>query len=808
MNTASDPPPPAASESAALHDHGLSTEEASERLRRDGPNEIKEEPHHPWRLFLKKFWGLSAWMIEAMALLSLALGKYNDLWVSLFLLVTNALLSFFQEEHAATAVAALRQRLEVTARVLRDGAWRPLPAREIVKGDRVRVRAGDFVPADMNISDGVVRVDQSVLTGESQATEKHASDVLYSGSIVNQGEASGIVTETGQHTYFGRTAKLIETAKPRFHVDRVISRVVRWLTGVVGLLIALAFGVSILQGVPLLESLPIGLVVLMSAIPIALPVMFTVSTALGSVELADKGVLITRLNAVEDAATMDVLCVDKTGTLTQNKLVLVNALPQPGFSATEVIRAGALASEVADYDPIDLAFLQAAKERQALDGTEQVLSFLPFSAATRCTQATVRVRDDTFRCAKGALDTIAQMAGLGPRELQLLEQIAEAQASKGIRTLAVARAESSASWQLIGLVCLYDAPRPDSRHFIDELHGLHIQVKMLTGDAWPVAQEIAHELGLGDIARAQDLRADNAQSVELATRADGFAEVFPEDKYHAVKRLQAAGHIVGMTGDGVNDAPALRQAEVGIAVLGSTDVAKSAASAALTTEGLSNIVELVRVGRAIYQRVLTWIVNKVADTILKAGLIVIAFLTTGRFVISALGMLLVVLLTDFVKVALATDRVEASELPETWNIEPLIGVSVALGLLMLAEALVLLAVGWFYFGLAHAEGRTLTFTFQLLLFFALFSLISLRERRHFWASRPSMAIVAALIAGALIGMLVGYLGAGRLEPLPLDQSILLMACIGALALGPNDALKRVLTRQALRKMQSHRLPQR
>lgn len=794
----------ATEELAALgssRERGLSSAQAASRLERDGANEIVQEKRHPLWLLLKKFWGVSAWMIELVTLLSLLLKKYDDVWMALLLLVVNAVLSFLQEQHATDALAALRQRLHVLARVLRDGAWRPIPASDIVCGDVVRVRAGDFVPADLRIIEGDVKADQSALTGESQTVQKKSGDMLYSGSVASQGEASGVVTATGLGTRFGRTAQLVKDAQPRLHVNDVIAHVVRWLLIIVGSLVALTLVVALLHGVPLAETLPVALVVLMSAIPVALPVMFTVSTALGSMELAHKGVLITRLGAVEDAATMNVLCADKTGTLTLNRLRLVDALPQAGFSADDVIRIGAFAANAADDDPIDLAFLQAAKERNLLPADAHVVSFVPFSAATRCTQATVETPAGAMRCIKGALRTVAQAAALDTASLDGLRAAAREQALKGIRTLAVARADGSAAPKLVGLAYLHDAPRPDSRHLIEQLRALHVEVKMLTGDARPVGQEIAHELGLGEVLRAPELRElSGERATGLVIHAGGFAEVFPEDKYRVVTRLQAAGRVVGMTGDGVNDAPALKQAEVGIAVSGATDVAKAAASAVLTTEGLANIVALVQTGRAIYQRVLTWIVNKVADTILKAGLIVVAFLATGRFVISALGMLLVVLLTDFMKIALATDRVEASRTPETWNISPLIGVSVVLGLLMLGESLGLLAFGWHVFALSQQDGRLLTFTFQLLLFFALFSLLSIRERRAFWMSRPSIALMASSAAGALVGILIGRFGVGRLHALPLAQSLLTAGGVGILVLGPNDAVKVALIRRALQKM--------
>ncbi len=775
---------------------GLRGEEAKALLARDGPNEVPERRAHPVANFARKFWGLSAWMIELIALLSLLLHKYVDLTVALGLLLVNAILSFFQEQRASAAVAALRRRLQVTARALRDGVWHPLPARELVRGDIVRVRTGDFVPADVRLLDGELRIDQSALTGESQEQRKSTGDPLYSGSIVRRGEATALVVATGVKTYFGRTTELVESARPRLHVEDVVTRVVKWLFLIVGVQVALALLVSLGEGLPLLEILPLSLVLLMSAIPVALPVMFTVSMAVGSVELARRGVLITRLGAAEDAANMDVLCADKTGTLTMNRLSLVGALPQPGFTEDDVLRSGALASHEADQDAIDLAFLRAAQDRRLLNDADKQLSFVPFSASARRTEATVQVGNHRARVMKGALRTVAQASGLPESAIAALEARANTEAKKGVRILAVARAEEETSWQLIGLALLRDSPRPDSRQLIGELRSLGITVKMLTGDALPVARAVAEELGLGEVVRAPDLRAALSETgmpaAEAALGTDGFAEVFPEDKFLVVKGLQAAGHVVGMTGDGVNDAPALRQAEVGIAVSGSTDVAKGAASVVLTNEGLASIVDLVKNGRAIYQRVLTWIINKISRTILKSGFVVIAFLITGKFVISALGMVLLVFMTDFVKIALSTDRVHPSRKPETWNIGPLVRVAVVLGLLMLAESLGALAIGWNLFGLGHESGQLQSFTFLILLFFALFSIVSIRERRAFWTSRPSWILATALFVDACVGIAIGSNGLAELRPLPPGQIGFIVAYAFVASLVVNDCAKLIL----------------
>jgi magnesium-transporting ATPase (P-type) len=486
---------------------------------------------------------------------------------------------------------------------------------------------------------------------------------------------------------------------------------------------------------------------------------------------------------------MDMLCADKTGTLTRNRLSYAGALCRPGFTERDLLRDGAAASNEANQDAIDAAFLRAARDRNLLDGIGTVVSFTPFVAATRRTEATVERDGRRLRLAKGALRTVAAAAGLPEPAIAELEAEAAEQAGRGFRAIAVARAEADGPLALVGLALLADEPRPDSRPLIEELRSLGVGVKMLTGDALAVARQVGTVLGLGDIIRAPELRRGGHDAASLAAASGGFAEVYPEDKFTVVQSLQQAGHVVGMTGDGVNDAPALGQAEVGIAVSSATDVAKAAASVVLTTEGLSGIVDLVTNGRAIYQRVLTWIINKISRTVLKSGLVVIAFLVTGRFVISALGMVLLLFMTDFVKIALSTDNVRPSRRPESWRINRQIAAAGLLGLLMLAEALGLLALGWHLFDLGRHAGRLQTFTFQILLFFALFSIVSIRERRAFWASRPSAVLAAALAADACAGLLIGHFGLAELRPLPWAATGLIVAYALFCTLGPNDLVK-------------------
>jgi magnesium-transporting ATPase (P-type) len=539
---------------------------------------------------------------------------------------------------------------------------------------------------------------------------------------------------------------------------------------------------------------PLMLVLLMSAVPVALPVMFTISMAVGSKELARRGVLVTRLSAAEDAATMDVLCVDKTGTITMNQLAVTGVIPLEQASESDVLSAGALASQAANQDPIDLAFLAAAEDRHIFDKMPAVtpVSFAPFDAKSRRTEAVVVQNGQRLRVMKGAVRTVAEVCGLKPPAIKALEdRLAEA-ARKGYRTLAVARGPENGAPVLVGLVTLYDPPRPDALRLIASLRDLGVAVKMLTGDALAVASEIARGVGLPNIRRMADLKAAGPtgnEAVDLLAGADGFAEVFPEDKYIVVQHLQAAGHVTGMTGDGVNDAPALRQAEVGIAVSTATDVAKGAASVVLTDPGLTNIVTLVEQGRTIYQRILTWIINKISRTILKAAFVAIAFVLTGKFVVSAFAMLLLVFMTDFAKVAIATDDVRWSRKPETWNIGNFVMVSVVLGVAMVAEALLLLWVGWSTFQLATNDSALYTFSFLMLLYFAVFSVVSARERRWFWATIPSKTLMTALTLDALVGTILTFVGLPDLAPLPWWQTLLILGYAMVACLVVNDSVK-------------------
>lgn len=736
-------------------------------------------------------------MLELTMFLSYLLRNYFDVYIIGTLLIVNAVIGFAQEQKASGAVEALRQRLHISARVLRDGKWQTVSAKELVPGDIVRVRAGDFVPADLKIiEESEIGVDQSALTGESMIARKREDDILFSGAIVRRGETDAVVVVTGASTFFGRTTELLQSARPKLHMEEITSKVVRWLLVMVGILIALVLAGSYVDGTNLLPVLPLALVLIVFAVPVALPAMFTVSMAVGSLELAKRGVLITRLSASEDAASMDILCADKTGTITANRLSVTSVTAAEGFDDNDVIGNGALASQEANQDPIDVAFISAARERNLLNGFYVQKRFVPFDPKTRRTEALIVHDGREFRVVKGAVEGVAQACGLDLQRAGIGEKMNDF-AVKGYRTLAVAVSGPDGALRFCGLVALYDAPRPDSKKLIEELTGLGVSVKILTGDALPIARETSDQVGLGDsLVRASDLKSEMerrpSSAAEIAEKSSGFAEIYPEDKYLIVKSLQSAGHITGMTGDGVNDGPALRQAEVGIAVSNATDVAKGAASAVLTEEGLSNIVGLVEVGRMIYQRIVTWTLNKIVKTFQVAVFIATAFFLTGYYVVSALDIILMLLFLDFVTISLSTDRVRWSKLPEKWNVTGLVKVGVLLGGVTVVELFGLLFLGLRYLGLSGDIGGLQTFIFAALFYLGIFTVLIVRERGLFWNSVPSKTLMAALMADIILVAVLVTVGMPGMTPIPVTFLSLAFSYVMVLSLTVNDRVKHVL----------------
>jgi H+-transporting ATPase len=779
--------------------HGLSKDEAERRLSKYGQNEVLERKISPALRLAKKFWGLTAWMLELTMFLSFLLRNYFDVYIIGALLTVNAIIGFAQEQKASGAVEALRERLQINARVLRDGKWQTVSAKVLVPGDIVRVRAGDFIPADLKVMEGSqLGVDQSALTGESMTVEKKEDDILFSGAIVKRGETNAVVVATGASTFFGKTTELLQTARPKLHMEEITSNVIRWLLVMVGVLITLVLAVSYINGINLLQVLPLALVLIVFAVPVALPAMFTVSMAIGSQELAKKGVLVTRLSASEDAASMDILCADKTGTITSNKLSITNVIATEGFDENDVIINGALASQEANQDPIDIAFISSAKERNLLKESYIQEQFVPFDPKTRRTEALIVSDGRKFRVMKGAVEAVAQVCKLDLQRTKIEEKMNDF-AERGYRTLAVAVSGTNSTFRFCGLVALYDIPRPDSKKLIRELADLGVSVKMLTGDALPIAREISNQVGLGNsLVSASDLKKEVEQpprAAEVAEKSSGFAEVYPEDKYLIVKSFQSGGHITGMTGDGVNDAPALRQAEVGIAVSNATDVAKGAASAVLTEEGLSNIVSLVEVGRMIYQRIVTWTLNKIVKTFEVAVFIALAFLFTGYYVVSALDIVLLLFVVDFVTISLSTDRVRWSKQPEKWNVTGLVKVGVLLGVFTVIELFGLLFLGLKFLDLSNNIGNLQTFIFAALFYLGMFTVLIVRERGLFWNSAPSRTLVTAIIIDMMVVGTLVTVGIPGMTPMPITYLLLVFSYVLVLSLVVNDRVKHGLMKR-------------
>ncbi|GAP08621.1 plasma-membrane proton-efflux P-type ATPase [Anaerolinea thermolimosa] len=746
--------------------NGLSASEAAERLKQYGPNAVREQKTSSLLLLVKKFWGPIPWMLELTILLEIYLGKTTEAIIIGSLLVFNAMLSFFQERHAQNALELLRKKLTIQSRVLRDGTWQVIPAENLVPGDVIHLRMGDLIPADVKLLDGQIQMDQSSLTGESTPVDGGKDQMAYAGSIIKRGEATGEVMATGAQTRFGKTAELVRTAKTASHLEEVVFAIVKYLV-VADVALALIVAVySIILQLPWHTILPFILILLVASVPVALPAMFTLTTALGATELSHKGVLVSRLSAIEEAAAMDVLASDKTGTLTENRLTLAAIKPYPPFTEEDVLRMAVLASDEATQDPLDMAILDAARQR-GIAVSAETIQFTPFDPEKKRSEALIKQSDGTTqKVMKGAPLTLAKLSGTGEK----IEEEVREFAQKGYRVLAVAAGNDDESLRLSGLIGLYDPPRKDSKELIQSLSDLGIRVLMVTGDDAQTAQAVAHQVGIaGNACSAETLKSPTESADGSCTI---YAGVFPEDKIHLVQKLQKAGHIVGMTGDGVNDAPALKQAEVGIAVASATDVAKAAASLVLTTPGLRNILSAVETSREIYQRMLTYTLNKIIKTFQIALFLSLGFLFSREFVITPLQIVLLLFANDFMTMSIATDRVTASPKPDRWNIFSLMKIA-----LFLALPVLILSFGFFYaakslFNLPLEQVQTLMFV--MLVFTGQANVYLVRERRHFWNSIPSRwMLLGTLVDVILVGMLASL---GILLP-PISFSFIVITLI-------------------------------
>lgn len=755
---------------------GLTSAEADACLKQYGSNDLEEKKKSEIRIFLSYFYGPIPWMIEAAAVMALCVGDYIDATIIFLLLLFNALLGFFEEHAASNALNALKKALALKARVFRDQQWKEIQATLLVPGDIIRLYLGDVVPADCTLLKGAyLSVDQSALTGESLPATKKINDDVYSGSIVKQGEMIAKVTATGNKTFFGKTAKLVAQAGNISHFQKAVLHIGNYL-----IILAIALTVVLVADslvhmreqfdhVALIKLGELVLILLVASIPVAMPAVLSVTMALGAKMLAKKKAIVSRLESIEELAGIDILCSDKTGTLTLNQLKLGEVIPWPHLDNEKLILLGALASKEEDKDPIDLAILAGLKNKNLLKPYQQE-KYVPFDPVSKRTQATIKDNDNKIvYVTKGAPQVIISLCKLSGDDFQKATTLIDKFASQGYRTLAVARAEQEGEWTFCGIIPLYDPPRPDSKETIERAREYGVSVKMVTGDNVAIAKEISSQLGMGSkILPVSSLFPDNVindhiplDTYEKIEQADGFAQVFPEHKYAIVKILQNNKHIVGMTGDGVNDAPALKQADVGIAVSGATEAARAAAALVLTAPGLSVIIDGIAQARRIFDRMTSYVLYRIAMTITIMGFVVLASIYYGFFPLTALMLIALALLDDIPIMTIAFDNAKVDSKPIKWKMEQVLTISSVIALVCVIQSFLLLYIGDSYYHLPSSKLQTMMFL-QLVAGGHLL-LFVVRRQEAFWKPPfPNLKLFLAIVSTQLFAALM--CGFGWLVP--------------------------------------------
>ena len=752
---------------------GLSSSEAQKRLQQFGTNEISEKKTSPLVKFLSYMWGPIPWMIEVAAVLSLIVRHWVDLIIIVVLLLFNAVVGFWQEYQAGNAVEALKKKLALKSRVLRDGNWQEIDAKELVPGDIVRLRLGDIIPADAKLTEGdYLSVDQSALTGESLPVSKQTGEVVYSGSVAKRGEMVALVTATGSSTYFGKTAKLVASAKSVSHFQKAVLQIGDHLIYLSLGLVAVLILVQLFRGTALLELVQFALILTVASIPVAMPAVLSVTMAVGALALSKMKAIVSRLESIEEMAGMDILCSDKTGTLTQNQLTLGDPAVFEAENAQNLILAGALASKAEDRDSIDLAVMGGLQDQALLKSYEQV-KFVPFDPVGKRTEAAIRDRQgQTFKVTKGAPQVILELAQVNRDTKTKADQVINDLAAKGYRTLGVARSNEDGSWRFLGILPLYDPPREDSAETIAQAQNHGIQVKMVTGDNLAIAREIAGQLGLGKVLyAAEKLLKTGGEKGEMATdtaeqveKADGFAQVFPEHKFGIVKALQARGHIVGMTGDGVNDAPALKQADMGVAVSGATDAARTAANLILTAPGLSVIINAVEEARRIFERMNSYAIYRITETIRIMIFVVLAMVVFNFYPITAIMIILLAFLNDVPIMTIAYDRTWLDPQPVRWNMHRIIAVSTVMGLTGVSGSFLMLylALNWLHLSIPEVQ----TYIFLKMAVAGHLTLFVSRSKQFFLKKPyPAPIMIWSAVGTKLLGTLLAAYGFGVITPI-------------------------------------------
>ncbi len=741
---------------------GLSQDQAKKRLIQYGPNEITEKKVNPFLKFLTYFWGPIPWMIEAAVILSAVARHWPDFGIILLLLFANATVGFWEEHEAGNAIDALKAKLAVKARVKRDGKWITPAARELVPGDVIRLRLGDIVPADARLLDGdQIEVDQSALTGESLPVERKPGDAVFSGSIIRQGEIGALVYGTGANTYFGKTAQLVQEAHTVSHFQKAVLKIGNYLIVLAVVLVAVIITVAIFRGDPILTTLQFALVLTVAAIPVAMPTVLSVTMAVGARLLAKKEAIVSRLVAIEELAGVDMLCADKTGTLTQNKLTLGDPFSVNKISTDQVILFGALASRAENNDTIDLAVLGGLKDKDSLKGYD-VIHFQPFDPVHKRTEASIKTSDGkTFKVTKGAPQVILELSGNAGQVKADVDKAVNEFAARGFRSLGVARAGEDGKWQFVGVLPLFDPPRVDAKATIATALAMGVKIKMVTGDALAIARETAKKLDMGtnilDASGLGDAKKTETEAMaESIVKADGFAQVFPEHKFHIVDVLQKHGHIVGMTGDGVNDAPALKKADCGIAVSDATDAARAAAAIVLLKSGLSVIIDAIKESRKIFQRMNSYAIYRIAETLRVLLFMTLSILVFNFYPVTAVMIVMLALLNDGAILSIAYDNVHYKNQPESWNMRMVLGISTVLGVIGVIAAFALFYLGERVFHIDRAHIQTMMYL--KLSVAGHLTIFLTRTRGPFWSMRPARILWVAVLGTQIMATLIAVYG--------------------------------------------------
>lgn len=741
---------------------GLTDKQAADRLLECGYNEISEKEETALMKFLKNFWGPIPWMIEAAAILSAIIQHWDDFFIILFLLLINAFIEFFQSAQAGNALAALKSRLARTSRARRNGEWSEIEAKDLVPGDIIRVRLGDIIPADIKLLDGTfMMVDESSLTGESLPVTKHPGDVAFSGAVIKQGEMNALVIGTGFNTFFGKTAKLVAGAKTKSHFQEAVLKIGNYLIALNFILVAIVLIVSLFRHESMLNVIQFALVLTVASIPAAMPAVLSATMAAGALKLSKKEVIISKLLAIEEMAGMDILCSDKTGTITKNLLTITDLKPFGSFNQQDIILYGCLASKAENHDPIDDAVLKKVSDFENLENnfkSYQQTNFTPFDPISKKTEAEATKEGKSIKISKGAPQVILGLSDEKDALQTEVTKVIDEAGERGFRTLGVAVQHQNSGWQFVGLILLSDPPRDDSAKTVKRAQELGVKVKMITGDHGAIAKETARQINMGDnILSATELTdLPDRKAKKLVEDSDGFSQVFPEHKYEIVQLLQENDHIVGMTGDGVNDAPALKKADAGIAVEGATDAAKSAADIVLTKPGLSVILDAIKESRMIFQRMQSYATYRIAETIDILFFTVLAILLFGEYPVTAIMIVMLALLNDFPIMSIAFDNVKPAEKPEHWDMKKVITISSVLGFTDVLATFIVFYVGLHYLALPFGQVQTLVFAElavagNLTIFLA-------RCKGPFWSIKPGKALVWSSLISKLLVSVICALG--------------------------------------------------